>query len=137
MFHSLTRLLCHTENATPLEELRNAWWAAKDQWRCVWYQMSGMFAAHYSLRQQYEDEGRNLSERLALSQHFNEQLKPFTEERDRLRGVMLNAEAAYEKAKAEVAKLLVAFELSGDGGTLEARRKAVRGRGGAARQAVT
>ena len=66
-----------------------------------------MIAAHRSLRQQYEDEGRDLRERLALSQHFNEQLKPFTEERDRLRGVMLNAEAAYEKAKADMAKFLV------------------------------
>ena len=66
-----------------------------------------MFKAHDSLRQQYEDEGRDLSERLALSQHFNEQLKPFTEEQVRLAGVMLNAEAAYEKAKNDMAKFLV------------------------------
>ena len=45
-------------------------------------------------------------------------MKPLEEERDRSEVVMVNAKAAYEKAKAEMAKLLVAFELSGDGGTL-------------------
>ena len=69
--------------------------------------MSWMFAAHYSLRQQYEDEGRDLSERLALSQHFNEQFLPLEEEMERMVAIKRNAGATYEKAKAEMAKLLV------------------------------
>ena len=67
MFHSLTRLLRHTENATPLEELRNAWWAAQDQTQIAVRQYQDMIAAHRSLRQQYEDEGRDVSERDARS----------------------------------------------------------------------
>ena len=52
--------------------------------------------------QQYEDEGRDVSERDALlNQHFNEQLWPLQEEMERMVVIKRNAEAAYEKAKAE------------------------------------
>ena len=66
--------------------------------------MSEMFAEHRSLVQRYLGEGRDVDEVRASNESFFEQMmKPLEEERDRSEVVMVNAKAAYEKAKTEMA----------------------------------
>ena len=116
-----TRLLRHTEIATPLVELGNTLLAAIDQVKLVALRLSHMLDEQRSLFRRYTDEGRT-DELHALLPLLAQQLQPLKEELDRSEAAERNAKAAYEKAKAEMAaKLLVAFELSGDGGTRRTR----------------